>query len=73
MAKLKKIGVLSLAKVQAVVMTFVGLIAGIVYSFGGAINEAVTGSLNSGTGLAFLALIWYANYIWNIWIYNRSY
>jgi hypothetical protein len=57
MSKLKNIRVLPLAKIQAVVMTFVGLIAGILYSFGGAIYEAVTGTLNSGTALAFLALI----------------
>jgi hypothetical protein len=43
MAKLKKIKVLSLAKLQAVVMAFVGLIAGIAYSFGGAIYEALAG------------------------------
>jgi hypothetical protein len=57
MAKLKNIRVLSLAKLQAVVMAFVGLIVGIVYSFGGAIYEAYTGTLNSGTALAFFALI----------------
>jgi hypothetical protein len=58
MAKLKKIGVLFLAKLQAVIMAFVGLIAGILYSFGGAIYDVLTtGSVNSGTALAFLALI----------------
>ena len=57
MATLKNIRVLSLAKLQGAMMTFVGLIAGIVYSFGGAIYEALTGSLNSGTALAFSALI----------------
>ena len=57
MAKLRKISVVSLAKLQAVLMAFIGLIAGMAYSFGGAIYEAFTGSLNSGTALAFLALI----------------
>ncbi|MDH3216345.1 MAG: hypothetical protein OEN01_08640 [Candidatus Krumholzibacteria bacterium] len=57
MAKLKQIGILFLAKLQAIVMAFVGLIAGILYSFGGFIYEAFTGTLNSGTALAFLALI----------------
>ena len=57
MAKLKRIKVFSYAKVQAVVMAFVGLIAGIAYSVGGAIYEAITSTLNSGTALAFFALI----------------
>ena len=34
MGKLRKIGVLFLAKLQAVIMAIVGLIAGILYSFG---------------------------------------
>ena len=57
MAKLKRLGVLFSAKLQAILMAFVGLIAGILYAFGGAIYELLTGSLNSGTALAFLALI----------------
>lgn len=57
MAKLKKIGVLFSAKLLAIYGAGVGLIAGILYSFGGFINEALTGTLNSGTALAFLALI----------------
>ncbi len=57
MAKLKKLGVLFSAKLQAIEMAVVGLIAGILYSFGGAIYELVTGTLNSGTALAFVALL----------------
>jgi len=38
-------------------MAFIGLIAGILYAFGGAIYELLTGTLNSGTALALLALI----------------
>jgi hypothetical protein len=57
MARLKRLGVLFLAKLQALVMAFVGLIAGILYAFGGAIYELLTGTLNSGTALAFGALI----------------
>jgi len=58
MTKLKKIGVLCLAKLQAVIMAFVGLVAGILYSFGGAVYDVVTtGAMNLGTALAFLALI----------------
>lgn len=39
-------------------MAHVGLVAGILYSFGGAIYDVLTtGSVNLGTALAFLALI----------------
>ena len=39
-------------------MSFVGLIAGILYSFGGAIYDVLTsGSVYWGTALAFLAII----------------
>lgn len=55
---MKKIKVMSLAKLQAAILAVVGLIAGILYSFGGAIYDLIsTGSVNSGTALAFLALI----------------
>jgi len=57
MARLKRLGVLFFAKLLAIVMACVGLIAGILYAFGGAIHELFTGTLNSGTALAFLALI----------------
>ena len=57
MPKLRRIGVLFSAKLQAILMAFIGLIAGILYSFGGAIYELFTGTLNSGTALAFFALI----------------
>jgi hypothetical protein len=57
MAKLRRIGVLFLAKLQAVVLGFVGLIAGILYSFGGFFYDLFTIGLNGGTALAFLALI----------------
>jgi hypothetical protein len=69
MAKVKKMGVLSFAKLQAVIMAIVGLIAGILYSFGGLIIDvlvsigwvssasASTPGLGFGTVLAFGALI----------------
>ncbi len=69
MAKVKKIGVLSFARLQAVMMTIIGLIAGIGYSFGGLIIDmlvtigwdspasASTTGLGFGTVLAFGALI----------------
>ena len=57
MAKLKRIGVLFFANLQAIVMAVAGLIAGILYAFGGFFYELFTGTLNSGTALAFFALI----------------
>jgi len=58
MAKLKKIKVLSLAIFQGVLFGHLGLVAGVLYSFGGAIYDIfTTGSVNFGTALAFLALI----------------
>jgi hypothetical protein len=69
MAKVKKIGVFSFAKLQAVIMATVGLIAGILYSFGGLIIDvlvsigrissasASTPGLGFGTVLAFGALL----------------
>jgi hypothetical protein len=69
MAKVKKMGVLSFAKLQVVIMAIVGLIAGILYSFGGLIIDALvsigwvssasasTPGLGFGTVLAFGALI----------------
>ena len=57
MARLKRLGVLFSAKLQAVVMAVVGLIAGVLYAFGGFFYELFTGTLNSGTALAFFALI----------------
>ncbi len=56
MARLKRLGVLFSAKLKATLMAFIGLIAGIVYAFGGALYELLTGTLNTGTALAFLAL-----------------
>jgi len=41
MVRLKKIGVFSLAKFQAFLMAIIGLIAGILYSFGGLIIDAL--------------------------------
>ena len=58
MAKLNKIKILSLAKFQAILLAPVGLITGIIYSFGGTIYDIYyTGSVNFGTALAYLGLI----------------
>jgi len=39
------------------VMASVGLVAGVVYAGGGLVYEVLNDSLNSGTALAFLALL----------------
>jgi len=39
------------------VFAFLGLLAGVGYSFGGFFYELATGTLNSGTAIAFMALI----------------
>ncbi|NQS91274.1 MAG: hypothetical protein HQ574_02610 [Chloroflexi bacterium] len=69
MTKVKKLGVVSFAKLQAVMMGMAGLIAGILYSFGGLMIDilvsigwvssasASTPGLSFGTVLAFGALI----------------
>lgn len=69
MARFKKINVLSLAKLQAVILAIAGLIAGILYSFGGLMIDtlvsmgwispvaASTPGLSFGTVLAFGALL----------------
>ena len=57
MAKLTRLGVLFSAKLLGIAMTVAGMIAGILYAFGGAFYELFTGTLNTGTVLAFGALI----------------
>ena len=56
MVRLRRIGVLFFAKLNAIAMAMIGLIAGILYSFGGLIYELSTDTINDGTALAFLAL-----------------
>jgi hypothetical protein len=57
MATVTHIGVLFAAQLQAILMAFVGLVAGILYSTLGAIHDVIRGSVGWGTALAFLALI----------------
>lgn len=57
MVRLKKVDVLSCAKMSAVSGGVIGLVLGVLYSFGGAIYDLSTGSLNLGTVLAFGALV----------------
>jgi hypothetical protein len=45
------------AKIVGVVTSYLGLVAGILYSFGGFFYELITGTLNDGTVLAFGALV----------------
>ena len=57
MNKSNKLRVFPFAKFKAVLLAMVGLLAGIFYSFGGAIYDLLSiGSMNSGTALAFFAL-----------------
>lgn len=67
MDKIKRIGIISLAKFQAILGTFIGLACGILYSVGGLIidlavtmgwiSSTETPGLSLGTLLAFGALI----------------
>jgi hypothetical protein len=57
MVRLKKVDVLSCAKMSAVSGGVIGLVLGVLYSFGGAVYELFTDSLNLGTALAFGALV----------------
>lgn len=57
MVKLKKIGVISLAKLQAVLAGCIGLITGIIYAGMGVRLGALTGSMGLGAGLGFLSIV----------------
>ena len=58
MKKSNKLQVFAFAKFQSVLLALVGFLAGIFYSFGGLIYDLLsTGSVNSGTALAFFALL----------------
>lgn len=67
MEKIKRLDIFSFAKFQAVLASLLGLVAGILYSFGGLIVDALislgwitsgeTSGLSYGTVLAFGALL----------------
>jgi hypothetical protein len=67
MKKIKKIGVFSFAKFQAILGALMGMVCGVIYAFGGLIIDALvtmgwmntteTPGLSFGTLLAFGALI----------------
>ena len=54
---MQKIKVFAFAKFQAFLMSLIGLVAGVLYSFGGLFIDFFTIGLNFGTALAFLSLI----------------
>ena len=54
--ELKKIGVLSLGKIQAIVMAIMGLIMGIMYAIGGVALSSVFPAIG-GAGLAIASII----------------
>lgn len=57
MAVVRKIGVMSLAKLQAVLMAVVGLIMGIFYALLSLIIGTQLGDVGVGAGLGFLGII----------------
>jgi hypothetical protein len=57
MAILKRIGVLSLAKFEAVFMAFIGLVMGIFYALFGAIVGAMFDSPGMAAGLGVLGIV----------------
>lgn len=57
MKEIKKVSVKSAVHLGSVCGGLVGLLAGVMYSFGGLIIDAVTTGLNEGTALAFGALL----------------
>ena len=57
MTKVKKIKVLSYAKFQAIVMSFAGIVGGLIYSVGGTFYDLNTVGLNHGTALAYFAIL----------------
>lgn len=54
---LKRVGVLSVAKLYAAIMGVMGIFVGIIYAFFGAILGAASGSAGLGAGLGLAALI----------------
>ena len=57
MARIIRLGAVSLARLFALLMARSGFLPGIFYSVGGFLFELSTGTLNSGTALTFLVLL----------------
>ena len=55
--KLKRLGVLSVAKLQAILMAVFGLILAILYAFAGTMIGVVYGSAGLGVGFGLFAII----------------
>ena len=56
MNKVKKINIFAYAKVQAVILAFAGIVAGVLYSGIGLIYDISTNAVSYGTALAFIAI-----------------
>ncbi|WGS64944.1 hypothetical protein [Marinitoga aeolica] len=52
-----KIKIFDFSKIHFIVLGFIGMVLGILYSFGGLIYDIIHNSVGYGTLLAFLALI----------------
>ncbi len=81
MKKAKRVKVLAYAKFQTIIMTLIGLVAGLLYSVGGMIIDLQTIGWNDGTTLAFLAILGMPLYfaafglfsgIVGAWLYNLA-
>ena len=57
MARVIRLGAVSLARLLALLMARLGFLAGIIYSVGGFLFELSSGTPNSGTALTFFALL----------------
>lgn len=57
MKKCKSLNLFGLAKLQAILFGLLGLLAGVLYAFGGLIYDLMTIGLNAGTAMAFGALV----------------
>ena len=57
MKRLKRVGVIFFAKLNALILGAIGAVLGVLYAFGGAAYDLQNGGLNIGSALAFLALV----------------
>jgi len=54
---MKKIKIIQYAKLQAITMSFAGIVGGMLYAGIGTIYDLYTVGLNYGTALAYIALV----------------
>ncbi|TKJ17183.1 hypothetical protein CEE44_01455 [Candidatus Woesearchaeota archaeon B3_Woes] len=57
MKTIKKLGVLSVAKIQGVIMAFIGLLYGIVYTIFGNLSDVLAEAGAVGVGLGYAGII----------------